>query len=42
MSGNCFEGSAHILTKNEVDKILEVQKENDFEAKNYSRIIKLI
>lgn len=32
MSGNCFEGSAHILTKNEVDKILEVQKENDFEA----------
>lgn len=32
MSGNCFEGSAHILSEIEVDKILEFKKENDFES----------
>lgn len=30
MNGNCFEGSAHILSDGEVNEILEFQKENDF------------
>lgn len=32
MSGNCFEGSAHILTDNEVTKIHEFKKQNGFES----------
>lgn len=32
MSGTCFEGSAHILTTNEVLKIQEFKTENSFES----------
>lgn len=32
MNGNCFEGSAHILSDSEVNEILEFQKENDIES----------
>jgi hypothetical protein len=32
MNGNCFEGSAHILSDSEVNEILEFQKVNDIES----------
>ena len=35
MSGNCFEGSAHILTENEVIKIQEFKKENQTKTIKY-------
>ena len=32
MRGNCFEGSAHILSDDEVNEIIEFKKENDIES----------